>query len=181
MPGGNSELHRIGRTVIKPLKTHRIVILAVASLCFIITTCFAISSHYHSYLSWSVGPTGWTKKVGAGKVTFKYYEWRRRDGTIDPNGLPLPSEPGPPDDPYKTFREYGLYLKHHIVINYWWMSIATGLIALAYAVPIVRHLSQLRRLELRCRGCGYDLRGLTASVCPECGRTTNAGTPDTRS
>jgi hypothetical protein len=25
-----------------------------------------------------------------------------------------------------------------------------------------------------CRGCGYDLRGLSSGACPECGRTADA-------
>src|SRR4051794_35926015 len=40
------------------------------------------------------------------------------------------------------------------------MSGATGVIA-----------PQVRDLDRRCAGCGYELRGLDANRCPECGLT----------
>jgi ribosomal protein L37E len=33
--------------------------------------------------------------------------------------------------------------------------------------------------EIRCRSCGYQLRGLTQSVCPECGRAFDLADPQT--
>lgn len=31
--------------------------------------------------------------------------------------------------------------------------------------------------RVRCRGCGYDLRGIGAGVCPECGRAIGSSAP----
>jgi hypothetical protein len=52
-------------------------------------------------------------------------------------------------------------------------DVAMLLLALAVCAPVFLVLERARVLErcgLRCKGCGYDLRGQVTPRCPECGR-----------
>lgn len=58
-----------------------------------------------------------------------------------------------------------------------WSGILAVLALLAAIVPILLLLDRPRVIEragIRCRGCGYDLRGQATPRCPECGRELDA-------
>jgi len=46
-----------------------------------------------------------------------------------------------------------------------------GLFSLTGLIALLRTLRRIRRPSGACPGCGYDLRGVTPGLCPECGRT----------
>lgn len=58
-----------------------------------------------------------------------------------------------------------------------WSGILAVLALIASIVPILLLLDRPRVIEragIRCRGCGYDLRGQATPRCPECGRELDA-------
>jgi hypothetical protein len=52
--------------------------------------------------------------------------------------------------------------------------LGAALVALK-GVLVIRRLRRETRFEQgHCRGCGYNLRGNTSGICPECGQATDA-------
>jgi len=60
--------------------------------------------------------------------------------------------------------------------TFWIVSLPLWVPALVFGAGVWfgRRMGGWRGQEI-CQGCGYDLRGLAGSVCPECGRTTQSG------
>jgi len=57
------------------------------------------------------------------------------------------------------------------------MLAAVGTVALGPMLIFIAGRKNRRAITGRCTGCGYDLAGLLASVCPECGRPTTLAQP----
>lgn len=60
--------------------------------------------------------------------------------------------------------------------HWWFVRAPLWIPAVTFAAPWIGAAvwRRTRRRPWQCRGCGYDLRGLGAPVCPECGLTTTA-------
>ncbi|MGH7130819.1 MAG: hypothetical protein ACREJO_02605 [Phycisphaerales bacterium] len=52
----------------------------------------------------------------------------------------------------------------------WWLPLWWPVLFFSGAALALARLAQLAAIPGRCRACGYDVRGLSRNVCPECGR-----------
>lgn len=72
----------------------------------------------------------------------------------------------------------------NLLIPYWMLAVVSLIVPAAYVRSTFRAVARHRRsARCLCFNCGYDLRGNTSGVCPECGKRTSAhtacGNPET--
>ncbi|MCO6435631.1 MAG: hypothetical protein J5J06_00910 [Phycisphaerae bacterium] len=70
--------------------------------------------------------------------------------------------------PYILSLVLAVVAARHLRFEPTWAIVAVGIIWLL--VLVLQPPRVLERCGLRCKGCGYDLRGQVAPRCPECGR-----------
>lgn len=141
-----------------------------AMLCFV--SCIVLATAWLASLRWTMfAMAQFGDSVGL-KGGMVFYEWTStslRRSFSSANGLPLQ-----------------LDWNRHAVLRKtpmeWWpvfyQSGGRYVIAIPLWIPMVlfgtsggalRHISRKMRRRGHCSRCGYDQRGLSAGVCPECG------------
>jgi hypothetical protein len=161
----------------------------LAPLLFIAAIVFWIRSYYVSDV-WGYGSNSrdWNFSTVRGSLLFTDY--RNSTGDVFQTGWPYTYYRafGPQAAPLETcdwtfvgaggFIHRGLpYTSEQLLVPFWMIAAISGFGSIPFLLRTkrmmqVRRRRQLRR-DLRCPGCGYDLRA-TPMQCPECGAKPKA-------